>query len=563
MNLKHLYTHSVSWSLFLSGWLLVAANTSAQVMNDSTSSQYTQAAPGASMQTLLGHHGHVNGSIWVSGRVSAHLMKFPAHVQVTDAAGHQYLTLTNPQGYYKLQISDLQFPLVASAYELDANCSRSDTLRGICMGSFWTLEQQPHHMGNRIRLNINPLTDKMLSYVATASGYIGPQQVIDQPDAVSKLSANAMVKSQQVISEGFGQAFTQLGLPANFNPVTYTAKWQPLFKQLVSVLLVNRNYQTSNGQVSSTTLTDTLYHPLPATTVDGAVQPFDINQFRMQLQAVQRAKTRIFILGDSTASIYPGEAYPRTGWGQVFAEQFQNVPEIKVVDAAESGRSSRSFYNQGWFRFMRAMMRPGDYLLIQMGHNDEKCKDDPDGRGQYDVRNTCTYPNDAEGHPQFPMHRPQMSFQYSLSWFIRYAKAHHMTPVLLTPTTRIKNAEGKTGFPVVHTHLTQQDSGHNYAYVGDYSQTVRDTGRINQVPVLELEQATIQLANQLGEDHWKEYWLAVDPQQYPYYKDRTGRLDKPDTTHFQHRGAEAVAAIVAQLIAEQPELKPIAHYLKR
>lgn len=496
----------------------------------------------------------------VSGYVSAYLMKFPAQVTLTDASGQRVSTMTDRHGHFQVNLKDVTFPLAAAANEFNANCSSSDSPRGICMGSLWVADSD--QTPRRIQLNINPLTDKILSEVARHGDYMGAQDVADQPDSVAQLDTSAITNSENYITESFQTAYSQLGLPADFDPIKYQPQWQWQFSKLVQMLMFNRNYDTHTGQISSTTLMDRLYHPLDERTVDNEVRHFDFVDFRNQLRAVEHARTRVWVLGDSTASIYPEKAYPRAGWGQVFHEQFVYSPAVRVIDAAQSGRSSRSFYNQGWFRYMKSMMRPGDYLLIQMGHNDEKCEDSSTGRGQYDVRNTCTYPNDSNGQPQFPAGRPDMSFAFSLERYIHYAQLHLIHPILLTPTTRAKDADGTTGgFPVVHTHYTEQDEGNNYAYVGDYSQTVRDTAHANHIPVLELEDATINFINSVGDD-WTSYWLSVDPAQYPYYEDRTGNLDNPDSTHFQIRGAREVAGIVSNLIKQQPSLRPLAHYLK-
>ena len=71
------------------------------------------------------------------------------------------------------------------------------------------------------------------------------------------------------------------------------------------------------------------------------------------------AYTRILIVGDSTASTYELGRLPRMGWGQVFEELFKPEAKIKVLNGAKSGRSSRNFYNQGYYDQMAAFLRPG------------------------------------------------------------------------------------------------------------------------------------------------------------------------------------------------------------
>lgn len=91
---------------------------------------------------------------------------------------------------------------------------------------------------------------------------------------------------------------------------------------------------------------------------------------------------------------------------------------------------------------------------------------------------------------------------------------------------------------------------------------MRKTAADNAVPLLDLEAATLALANQHPQD-WQTYWLAVDPARYPWYQTQTsGTLANPDTTHFQQKGAETIAALVAGLIRENPQLKSLATQLQ-
>jgi pectinesterase len=117
--------------------------------------------------------------------------------------------------------------------------------------------------------------------------------------------------------------------------------------------------------------------------------------------------------------------------------------------------------------------------------------------------------------------------------------------------------KGKDKFTVISTHLTKQNNTKGFAFIGNYSQTIKDTAQANSSILLDIETRSIELANRLGEDKWKDYWLAVDPAKYPYYKDRTGTLDKPDITHFQEQGAKAVAKLVADEIQKTPKLKAL------
>ncbi|MFM2484936.1 GDSL-type esterase/lipase family protein [Celerinatantimonas yamalensis] len=493
----------------------------------------------------------------IEGNVSAALMQFPAVVTVVDKQGKMATTSTDLHGNYQINVQGMTAPLVISAKEQGRQCHDESQQMGICLASLYF--PSSGHMSQSARVNLNPLSDAITSHVAKTAGFAGPQALVDAKTS-AKLSKTSYQQAIASIHAVFGKALVAFNLPKQFNPIDSAAKWQPQASKFYSMMWVNRSYQSSKGVPSETVLSDHYFRPLGVKNRDGQQLPVDLSVSYKKQQRVNDAKYRIFIVGDSTASIYPAFRYPRMGWGQVFQQQF-NPSDVQVIDGAQSGRSSRLYRNEGWFRYLSSMMRPGDYLFIQMGHNDEKCNGAKASRGPIDVANLCTYPNTANGKMQYPKDQPNMSFEKSLEFYIDYAKAHQVTPVLLTPTTRFKNAHGRTQTPIAYGHLTKNNSNSGYAFVGNYSQTIKDTARKNGVALLDVETGTIVKANQLGNANWKKYWLAVDPNVYPFYKNKTGRIDKPDSTHFQQRGAQMVADIVASNIAANAKLANLAKYL--
>jgi rhamnogalacturonan acetylesterase len=80
----------------------------------------------------------------------------------------------------------------------------------------------------------------------------------------------------------------------------------------------------------------------------------------------------LFVVGDSTLN----SNAPMRGWGQELA-QFFDQTRINVVNRAIGGRSSRSFQYEGRWERVLSELKPGDYVLIQFGHNDVGKYDDP------------------------------------------------------------------------------------------------------------------------------------------------------------------------------------------
>ena len=72
----------------------------------------------------------------------------------------------------------------------------------------------------------------------------------------------------------------------------------------------------------------------------------------------------VWVIGDSTAN-----NQNHRGWADPFAAYFDPA-KVNVVNRARAGRSSRTFLTEGLWDSVLAELKPGDYVLIQFGHND-------------------------------------------------------------------------------------------------------------------------------------------------------------------------------------------------
>src|SRR5690606_20045892 len=84
-----------------------------------------------------------------------------------------------------------------------------------------------------------------------------------------------------------------------------------------------------------------------------------------------REKPTMFIIGDSTVKNGQGDGRNKQwGWGTVIGEFFQE-DRINVFNKALGGTSSRTFYNNPklWQRVLDSI-QPGDFVIMQFGHND-------------------------------------------------------------------------------------------------------------------------------------------------------------------------------------------------
>ncbi|TDK27183.1 cupin domain-containing protein [Luteimonas aestuarii] len=203
-----------------------------------------------------------------------------------------------------------------------------------------------------------------------------------------------------------------------------------------------------------------------------------------------QAQQRIFIAGDSTASAYPSERAPREGWGMRLQPYLADGWEVR--NHAQSGRSARSFIEQGWLEGIAADLRGGDVLLVQFGHNDAKVED------------PARYNDPAVDYPR---------------WLMRYvalARERGATPVLVTPVARRKF----DGTQLLDTH-------------GPYPRAMRDLAVREGILLVDLNAASMAWLRAMGDAASKPYFMHVPAQR------------QADDTHFSAAGAQAVACLFA------------------
>ena len=215
-------------------------------------------------------------------------------------------------------------------------------------------------------------------------------------------------------------------------------------------------------------------------------------------------KHKLYVIGDSTASIYEASLAPRTGWGQVLQEFFL-ADSVQVVDKALSGRSSKSFYDEKAWDPIKASLQSGDYVLIGFGHNDEKT-DDPE-------RGTL----------------PGSSFEKYLSIYIDDAKAKGAIPVLATP---IERNGWSTPATVKPSH-------------GEYPKAIRDLAAKKGIDCVDLTRISTAFYESLGKDATThKVFLNLPAKVYPNYPD-----GNTDNTHLQLWGATEIAKRLAGDVA--------------
>ena len=149
-------------------------------------------------------------------------------------------------------------------------------------------------------------------------------------------------------------------------------------------------------------------------------------------------KPVVFITGDSTVKNEDKETDGMWGWGAVANTVFDEN-KIEIVNAAKAGRSCRTFLNEGRWDKVYNSLKPGDFVLIQFGHNDISAIDKPKYRGAIATANdTChVYKMDTGSYEVV------YSFGWYLKKFIQDVREKGATPILVSLTPRNEWENGK------------------------------------------------------------------------------------------------------------------------
>jgi len=223
---------------------------------------------------------------------------------------------------------------------------------------------------------------------------------------------------------------------------------------------------------------------------------------------IHAQKLTVHTIGDSTMADYVENTTRTRGWGEMLQEFFTS--DVRIINYARGGRSSRSFTEEGLWDKVKSNLNPGDYVFIQFAHNDEKeqGKDGADGRGT----------------------APWTTYKTFLEQYVDETEALGANPVFITPIVRRYFTKVGTISPkgCHDIGIAPDDSTLNYVRV------MKHVAREKQVPLIDMTTLTKNFAEQLGEE------TTIKCIYVP-----------TDGTHTQATGAACYAALVAQELKQQ------------
>lgn len=243
---------------------------------------------------------------------------------------------------------------------------------------------------------------------------------------------------------------------------------------------------------------------------------------------MQDKTTTIFLIGDSTAANKDiSNGRQERGWGMALQDCFESP--ILIDNHAVNGRSSKSFIDEGRWDRVLEKMRPGDYVVIQFGHNDEK--------------------PEADRHTE-----PGSTFDANLARFVRETREHGGIPVLMNSVVRRNFAKV---VPRDHDDEALRNTTYaNRAHVvesdtlvdthGPYRIVPREVAQRMNVHFIDANRITHDLEQGLGVEGSKKLHMWFRPGEEPSVPE-----GRQDNTHYNIYGARVVANLLADALCEE------------
>ena len=246
--------------------------------------------------------------------------------------------------------------------------------------------------------------------------------------------------------------------------------------------------------------------------------------------AINQKTTTIFVIGDSTAAKKDlSKGSPERGWGMALQCYFDEA-FIRVDNHAVNGRSSKSFIGEGRWKQVLDKLQPGDYVVIQFGHNDEK---------PGETRHTD----------------PGSTFDYTLAKYVRETREKGGIPILMNPVVRrnfAKKQVSSVGDDESLRNTTFKDGAN--VQEGDslvdthglYAVAPRDVAQRMNCLFVDANKITHDLEQSLGVEKSKKLHMWYKPGEHPALP-----KGRQDNTHYNIYGAHQVAKLLADALCEE------------
>jgi lysophospholipase L1-like esterase len=202
---------------------------------------------------------------------------------------------------------------------------------------------------------------------------------------------------------------------------------------------------------------------------------------------------KVYLAGDSIVQTYNESSAPQAGWGQFIGNYFNEG--IEFVNKAIGGRSSKSFVAEGRLDLILQDIKEGDYLFIQLAHNDS----------------TMEKP---ERYTE-----PTKEYKEYLKMYIDGARKKNAIPILFTPIPRLNY---KDGVFLADFH--------------EYCKSMKEVADAEKVQLIDTMTKSVEFFTSIGYDQVYTYFMVS--------------VNGTDYCHFTEKGANELAKLVVQGLKE-------------
>jgi lysophospholipase L1-like esterase len=189
----------------------------------------------------------------------------------------------------------------------------------------------------------------------------------------------------------------------------------------------------------------------------------------------------LFLIGDSTVN---NGTKDQQGWGKSLPPYF-DLTKINIVNRARGGRSSRTFLTEGLWGKVLEEMKPGDFVLMQFGHNDG-------GSPRTSYRASLKGNGDEAQEFENPQSKKMESIR-SFGWYLRQY---------------IADTKAKGGTPIVLSLIPRNDwkDGKVMRATEGYGKSAREAAQAGGAAFLDLNSIVADHYDRLGQEKVKEFF---------------------------------------------------------
>ena len=220
-------------------------------------------------------------------------------------------------------------------------------------------------------------------------------------------------------------------------------------------------------------------------------------------QKRQKGKPMVFLCGDSTGKNEDNKPDGMWGWGSQGYTVFDSAKCV-FQNQARAGRSSRTYIDEGLWNVVYNSLEPGDFVLIQFGHNDIGGIKDGKERGVIASAkdSSAVYHMESSG-----IYKVIYSYGWYLKKMIRDAQEKGATPILLTLTPRNEWHQGD-GHPRGFIYPVKEKAGKFYIERRNetYGKWCRDVAKETGITLIDVHNITADALDKLGQKKAAAYF---------------------------------------------------------